>query len=94
MIGKIKLALRVSADQLNEEIEDCIDACYRDMARVGIRVYEEDGNIRDKIETDGLVISCQKLYARWQFNFEGAAERYRAAYESTRDAMSLSSDYK
>jgi len=93
MITKVRQALRRKTDSLDEEIQDCINACYSDMARVGIAVFDSEGKLRADIDKVPLVIACQKHYARWQFNFENAAERYKAAYEATRDGMSLCKKY-
>ncbi|MBR3762192.1 MAG: hypothetical protein IKK59_05560 [Lachnospiraceae bacterium] len=93
MVEKIRLALRISTDALNTEIEDTIDACYKDMQRVGINIYDDDGKPKQDAISQPLIISCVKLYARWQFNFENAAERYEKAYNSCRDGISLCGDY-
>lgn len=94
MIETIRKALRISHEELDEEIKDTIQACYEDMDRVGIEVYDENKKIKENIEKMPLIIACQKLYARWQFNFENAADRYQKAYEGTRDGMSLCGEYK
>ena len=93
MLNKVKTALRYSSNVLDEEIQDTIDECYRDMHRVGIAIYDKENKVKESITKDALIISCQKQHARWKFNFENAAERYRNAYESMRDGMSLSGDY-
>ena len=93
MIGKIKKAIRISNDSINDEIEDTIRQCYADMHRKGIKIYDKDGEIRDCIKDDPLVLACQKNYARWQFNFENQAERYEKAYKSMSDGLSLCGDY-
>lgn len=93
MLEKIKLAIRQKSGSLDEEIKDCINECYKDMDRVGIAVFDLEGNLKPEIEKEPLVIACQKHYARWQFNFEGEGEKYQAAYISTRDGMSLSTKY-
>ena len=93
MLSKIKVALRISTDSLNEEINDTIDACYKDMQRVGIDIYDTEGNVRGDVMQEPLIFACVKLYARWQFNFENAAERYEKAYISCRDGLSLCGDY-
>ena len=94
MLEKIRRAIRKKSSTLDEEIMDCINECYKDMDRVGIAVYDEEGNLKQGIEKEPLVIACQKHYARWQFNFENEAERYQKAYESARDGMSLCGKYK
>lgn len=93
MLEKIRLALRRTGDGVDSEIQDCINACYRDMARVGISIYDENGKIKEEMLRDALILSAVKTYARWQFNFEGQAERYERAYISIRDGISLCGDY-
>lgn len=93
MIEKIKKAIRISNASINDEVEDTIRQCYADMHRKGIKIYDDDGEIRDCIKDDPLVLACQKNYARWQFNFENQAERYEKAYQSMSDGLSLSGDY-
>ena len=96
MREKIKLALRKvsTSSKLDEEIDDTIAACYADMQRVGIKIpYTETGTISKTFEKRALIIECQKLYAKWKFNFEGEAERYERAYICCRDALSLSGEY-
>ena len=94
MIGKIKKASRISNDLIDEEVEDTIRQCYADMHNKGICIYADDGEIRECIKEDPLILACQKNYARWQFNYENQAERYERAYKSMRDGLSLSGDYK
>lgn len=94
MQEKVKLALRRSSSGLDLEITDTISACYKDLYRAGIAVYNSDGKtVKTAIEKDPLIIQCQKLYARWQFNFENQADRYEKAYTKCRDSLALCGDY-
>jgi len=93
MLEIVRKALRISGEYLDDEINDTINACYRDMNRVGISVYTQTGTIKKNIETDPLIISCQKMYARAQFNYENSSERYMSAYEKCRDGIALCGDY-
>ncbi len=86
MIEKIKKNLRITHSKLDDEIEDCISACLRDLERVGLKDVDNKKN-------DHLILQCVKSYSRWQFNFENQAERYRQSYESLRNALSLNKDY-
>lgn len=86
MLEKVKLSLRISHDELNPEIQDCINACFADMERVGVLLPENR-------EGDPLVCQAVKLYARWHFNYEQKAERYQLAYESLRNSLSMDGDY-
>ena len=84
MLQKVKDSIRIRHDKLDGDIEDNINACKRDLARVGIVAISDD---------DYLIIQAVKLYAKWQLDFEGQADRYQKAYESLRDSLSLCGDY-
>lgn len=83
-LEKIKKDLRISHSKLDEDIQDNIEACKLDLKRVGI----------DVTKSDVLLEKAIKLYLRWQYNFENQADRYRNAYESLRNALSLCEDYR
>lgn len=84
MLEKVKLDLRISHSKLNADIQDNIDACLKDLDRVGIADND----------TDPLVIKAVKLYCRWHYNFENQADRYMKAYKMLRNAISLSEGYQ
>lgn len=83
-LDKVKKDLRISHSKLDEDIKDNIEACRLDLKRVGIDVNK----------SDVLLEKAIKLYIRWQYNFENQADRYRNAYESLRNALSLCEDYR
>ncbi|MDD7306603.1 MAG: hypothetical protein PUG67_08440 [Peptoniphilaceae bacterium] len=83
-LEKIKKDLRISHSKLDEDIQDNIEACKLDLKRVGIDVNKSDVLLEKSI----------KLFLRWQYNFENQADRYRNAYESLRNALSLCEDYR
>lgn len=83
-LEKIKKDLRISHSKLDEDIQDNIEACKLDLKRVGIDVNK----------SDVLLEKAIKLFLRWQYNFENQADRYRNAYESLRNALSLCEDYR
>lgn len=85
LINEVRLNLRRVSSALDEEIEADINAAYADLQRVGI-------NIADSKKP--LLVKAVKLYCRWQTNFAGLGDRYQANYESLRDSMALSADYK
>lgn len=86
MLEKVKLSLRISHNALDAEIQDCINACFMDMQRVGVKLPEN-------LVSDALICQAVKLYARWHFDYEQKAERYHLAYDSLRDSLSLDGDY-
>lgn len=83
MLEVIKTALRIKHNELNEDIQRNVDACYFDLKRVGV----------NEVLQDPLIVKSVELYCKWQYNYENNAERYRIAYENLRDALSLSGDY-
>ncbi len=84
MLDKIKLALRISHNKIDDDILDHILACKEDLKRVGIvNIYDDDK----------LIIQVIKLYVKWQLNFENQAERYFKSYERLSTALSQCSLY-
>lgn len=84
MLTLLKQALRISHSKLDTEITMFKDACLNDLERVGIVEIDE---------TDEVIKTLCVLYLKWQYNFEGEADRYRKAYEMMRDGYSMCGDY-
>lgn len=84
MLEKVKQHLRISHNKLDEDIFSVTNECLSDLRRVGV----------EKLDTeDDLIVAAVKLYTRYRFNFENQGERYRLAYETLRNALSLAGDY-
>lgn len=84
LVDEVKLRLRVKASAFDEgEIQPLIDACKRDLRRVGVSLDE----------TDPLVKQAIIFYCKANFGFSDDSERYQAAYDALRDSMALSGDY-
>ena len=87
MLEKIKLDLRISHDDMDDDVQDNIDAALAEMVRVGIALPLPE-------EEDALVVRAVKTYCRWHYNFEGEGERYRSMFESLTSVMSLHERYQ
>lgn len=87
MLEKIKLALRIDSDDLDEEIKDSIDAAKSDLKLSGVQ--------EDKIDdSDSLIVRAIKVYCKAEMSTDNVeAERYRKSYEMLRDHLCLSVDY-
>lgn len=83
-LARLKTALRISHDKLDEEILFNVDACKRDMERVGISVINEE---------DAAIQKAFELYLKWQYDFMGEGERYEKAYKGLRNGLSLCGEY-
>lgn len=87
LLGKIKLALRIDTDDLDEEIQDTIDAAKADLKLCGV--------LENKIvDTDPLIIRAVKTFCKYEFSSDDKeSAKYRLSYEMLRDHLSLSIDY-
>lgn len=87
MLDKIKLALRIDDDSLDEEIQDTIDAAKADLKLSGV--------LESKIvEDDPLIIRAIKTFCKYEFSTnDKEADRYKNSYEMIKIHLSLSIDY-
>lgn len=83
-IDELKRNIRVKSETAKEEIEGLVLSCKKDLEIVG--VYGSLG--------DPLYFQAVKLYCKANYGYDENAERFREAYESLRDSMALSGDYK
>lgn len=91
MLDKVKLALRISGTAFDEEVSDLINAAIADLRLVGIIVPEKEGSPASV--GDPLIERAIVLYAKAEFGYNDSAERYRAAYDYLKCALSLSGDH-
>ena len=83
-LNEWKLALRFSHAKLDDDIKANVEACKKDMERVGIvKTKDTDPNIHKLIE----------LYLKWQYNYMAEGDKFKQAYEEMRDGLSLCGDY-
>ena len=87
MLEKVKMALRFDDNNLDEEIQDSIDAAIADLKLCGV--------VESKIViTDPLIIRAIKTFCKSEFSSdEREANRYRYSYEMLRDHLTMSIDY-
>ncbi len=80
MKEKIKQSMRIMHTGIDADIENNIEVCLADLARVGIEVKQD--NL--------LVQKACELYCKWQFDFGGKGELFEKNYMDLRCAMALS----
>lgn len=83
-VEDIKKSIRITHNLLDDDIQRKINAALRDMSRVGI----------DSKRDDPLIDNACELYCKYQYDFLGKGEEYKAHYEEARDSMSLAGDYR
>ena len=85
MLEKVKLALRIKSNKLDEEITDLIEACKIDLSLSGVK------RIKD---TDPLIQQAIKLYCKANFGLENKdSEKYQKSYDMLKISLSLCGDY-
>lgn len=83
-VDAIRKRIRVSTQDSKEEVQDLIEAAKKDMSTKGIQ-----GDEKDPLYFQALVLYCKANYG-----YDEDTERFQKAYESLRDSMSLSGDYR
>lgn len=83
----IRAALRISskAAAITEEINDCIEACKRDLQQVGVNNLDEG---------DALIKRAITIYCKAEFGFSEKAQQFRQSYDSLKVALSLMEEYQ
>ena len=86
LTGKIRDALRISsqAEAITNEINDCIEACKRDLQQVGVVNLDE---------SDALIIRAITIYCKAEFGYSEKAQQFRQSYDSLKLALSLMEEY-
>ena len=84
ILNDAKTAVRVKSDSSNDEIQDLIDACKRELELAGVYITDE----KDPLEKQVI-----KFYCKGHYGYEENTEKFIIAYKSLRDAMALSGDY-
>ena len=83
----IRAALRISsqAQSITDEINDCIEACKRDLQQVGVNNLDE---------SDALIKRAITIYCKAEFGFSEKAQQFRQSYDSLKVALSLMEEYQ
>lgn len=84
---KIRGALRISsqAQTITDEVNDCIEACKRDLQQVGVNNLDE---------SDALIIRAITIYCKAEFGYSDKAQQFRQSYDSLKVALSLMDEYQ
>lgn len=86
MLEKVKLALRITTDAFDEEIEDLISAAVADLEQGGVLVP-------DTPEDDGLVRMAIITFVRMRFGEPSDYDRLEKAYWEQKAQLKTTTDY-
>lgn len=84
MLDATKLALRVSTDAFDTEIEDLIDAAILDMGLAGVDLQDT---------TDYLIKRAVITYCRLNFGQPDDYDRLKASYDEQKAQMGMATGY-
>lgn len=85
MLDKVRKALRITHNSLDDELIDVINACKLDLSVSGVKVIDEQ---------DALIQHAIKTYAKAEYEQDvNRSDRLRRAYESIKLSMCLCGDY-
>ena len=84
IVEKIKKRIRAKSGTANEEVEDLINACKKELEMKGVH-----GD-----ETDPMYYQAIVLYCKAHYGYDEDSERFEKAYNSLRDSMYLSGNYE
>lgn len=89
LLQRVKIALRISHDVLDDDIQADIDACLADLTMCGV-VFDPQAN-----ELDPLIFNAVKLYCRATYTDDTAkgAELLRR-YDALKGSLMLAKEYK
>lgn len=84
MLEKVKLALRISTDKYNDELNDLIEAAKLDMGIAGVVVPDE---------LDALVNKAVITYCKMSFGLPEDWDRLKRSYDEQKAQLSNASGY-
>lgn len=85
MLEKIKLSLRITHNKLDEELQDLIDACLRDLSISGVSNLDEN---------DPLIQQAVKIYIKSTMEQDvNKANRLTEAYKNLKISLCLCDEY-
>ena len=89
ILAKVKVALRITTNDFDQEITDLINACLLDLGIAGV-ITGEVGSV------DALVLRAIKTYCLAHFGDANSVEQYdrlKASYDEQKAQMQMASDY-
>ena len=85
MLTAVKLALRITTNAYDTEIQALIDAAYKDLGIAGIDATT--------LATDALVVQAVKTYVRMSFGSPSDYDRLKRSYDEQKAQMQTATGY-
>lgn len=88
LLDDVKLDLGISHDIKDSDIDDCILAADAELKMSGADAGPES------FDGGAIYRRAVKFYCRANYNYQGEAEKWRAAFEGLRDHIAMCGLYK
>lgn len=85
MLTAVKLALRISTNAYDSEIQALIDAAYKDLGIAGVDATT--------LANDALVVQAVKTYVRMSFGSPSDYDRLKRSYDEQKAQMQTATGY-
>lgn len=86
MLERIKLALRITTDAFNSELNDLIEAALLDLGLAGVNSF-------DSSTTDPLIIRAVTTYCKLHFGEPDEYDRLKASYDEQKAQLGMATGY-
>lgn len=84
ILDKVKMSLRITTDDFDDEVLDLIEACKQDLATAGVVVPETN---------DTLILQAIKTYCRANFGIPDNYDKLKASYDEQKAQLSMRTGY-
>lgn len=86
MLERVKLALRITTDAFNTELNDLIEAALLDLGLAGVNSFEST-------TTDPLIIRAVTTYCKLHFGEPDEYDRLKASYDEQKAQLGMATGY-
>lgn len=95
MLEKVKLALRLTTDAFDDELNDLIAAALLDLGIAGIVIPTVPVTTEEESEMDPLIIRAVTTYCKLNFGVpaDGQYDRLKAAYDEQKGQLAIATGY-
>lgn len=96
LLDDVKTSLRISHNKLDNEINYLIDAARYDLIIAGVseEKVKSDGKNEDPLIKRAIIVYCKANFGLDDKDTVAAKEMYQRSYESIKQHLSLSGDYR
>ena len=84
MLDLVKMALRISGDAFDAELDMLINAAKDDLGVAGVTTVDED---------DPLIVAAVCTFCKWRFGDPDHADAFKKAYDEQKAQLSMNTGH-